>query len=83
VPSTAYRQWVYRLWDRLQLRTGHPVHYMAHNRIACYCPSCGVGTLSLTFADADPPLVMVSSQAYPGHCSEGCTEAEVMEALFS
>ena len=81
MPSAAYTRWVHRLWDRLALRTGHPVHYMAHNRIACYCPCCGVGTMSVTFRDGDPPRAIVSSMAYPGHCSEGCTEAEVMDAL--
>ena len=55
---------------------------MAHNQVACYCPCCGVGTMSITFAD-DPPRAAVSSQAYPGHCSEGCTETEVLQAVFS
>ena len=82
MPSTAYVKWVYRLWDRLHQRTGHPVHYMTHNQVACYCPNCGVGTLSITFAD-DPPRAIVSSQMYPGHCSEGCTETEILEAIFA
>ena len=68
VPSTAYPGMGLPACsrDRLHQRTGHPVHYMAHNRVACYCPSCGVGTLTLTFIDADPPRVMVSSPGMPG-----------------
>ena len=81
MPSDAYTAWVYRLWDRLELRTGHRVHYMSHDRVATYCPSCGVGTLSVTFVDGDPPRAAIGSTTWPGHCSEGCTEAEVVEAL--
>lgn len=80
MPSAAYTAWVHRLWDRLEQRTGHPVHYMARNRIACYCPSCGVGTLSVTFQD-NPARASVSGAGRRGYCTEGCTEAEVLEAL--
>lgn len=80
--SKRYTAFVERVWDRLELRTGYRVHYLAHNQIAAYCPSCRVGTLSITFVDGDPPrLIVASQQLGPGRCSMGCAAGEIKDAL--
>jgi hypothetical protein len=107
-----YTRFVYRIWDRLEQRTGHSPTYLDARHIASYCPRCLDGTLRIGFA-GNPPTAFVSSnrseviawgeaadpflatelerlldvdelepEGGPGRCSRGCTEAEIVEALF-
>lgn len=83
MPSEAYRKWVYRLWDRLKDRTGHPPHYMARGRLASYCPCCLTGTVGIQLLQHPRPGAAFASSATGSvGCSNGCTEPEIVEALF-
>ena len=82
MPSDAYRSWAYRVWDQLEERTGRAPVYIGAQRIGAYCPACGEGTVCVRFLEHPRPSCTISSNAFADRCSRGCTEAEVMEALF-
>ena len=72
-----------RIWDRLAERTGHTVFYLDATHIAGYCPACLDGTLRIGFVSHPKPKAFIDSQeGGPGRCSRGCTEDEIVEALF-
>lgn len=81
VPSDAYTAWVERLWFRIQLATGAPPHYLEHDRLASYCPSCLDGTVSIRLLQRPRPGAAFTHDGAPG-CSAGCSEELIMEALF-
>jgi hypothetical protein len=76
-----YTEFVERVRDAIRLRTGHAPQYLEADRMASYCPVCGIGTVSWRFSDSPVQVVSHSQDRGSGYCSEGCTEAEMMAAL--
>ena len=81
MPSETYRQWVSRVWDRLERRTERTVFYLDAKHIASYCPACGDGTIRIGFVDSDPPRATVTSNERPRCCSFGCSSDAILSAL--
>lgn len=84
MPSEAYRAWVYRLWKHLEVKTGRAPHYMAMGRLACYCPCCLIGTVSIQLLQRPQAgATFISAVTGASGCSFGCTEAQIADALFA
>lgn len=60
--SDAYTRFVHRVWDRLELLTGHAPSYLDASRIASYCPLCGDGTMLVRFRERPRPTMFISSE---------------------
>jgi hypothetical protein len=82
---TTYEEFVHKICDKLEERTGSPVFTFGVDTVAAHCPVCRRGTLTITFVKVSPTVVRarVRSHSAPeaGYCSEGCTEVQVMGAL--
>jgi hypothetical protein len=76
---------VAKLRHRLERRTGRTVFYMGPGEMACFCPSCAKGTVSLTIVpmadDKSPNVVWHSQAGGVDHCSLGCTVDQIEAAL--
>jgi len=78
-----YQQRVYQIWDRIEALSGYAPFYMPDKSLACYCPACGTGTVSLRVLRVEGGVrVKVYSQAGGvDRCSRGCTDKQIAEAL--
>jgi hypothetical protein len=63
--SAEYKRYVYRVWDRLEARTGQPVHYVDARHIAAWCPSCRAGFVRIGFVSAPRPGFVVEPLGDP------------------
>jgi hypothetical protein len=82
VPSDREVAFGLRVWDGIARETGKQPWYLSPTEIASHCPNCLTGTMRVTFLPTEPPRVVIESRRGGlGHCSNGCTEAEIAEAL--
>jgi hypothetical protein len=82
MPGADYAAFVTRFCDRWEAVTGRTVFYEDGIHAIGYCPSCKDGTVRVTFRDGSEPKAFIASyRGGRGHCSGGCTEAEIAEAL--
>lgn len=88
---TRYEDYVNRVCGRIAALTGQEPVYLDARSVACFCPACLGGTLHVRFNErpaaesVEPkPEMIVSSQVNgTGYCSDGCSEADIGDALFS
>lgn len=59
-----YTRFVYRVWRRLEERTGHAPTYVDARHVVAYCPACLDGTLLVTFVERPAPAYTVRSNVH-------------------
>lgn len=52
-------------------------------RTFAFCPACREGTILVQLHDLDVPTMTITSSAWPGHCSLGCSEGFIARVMFS
>ena len=77
------RQWVYRIWARIEQLTGQPPVYLDASNVAACCPRCLEGTIRIRFLHHPAEGILITSNTVSGGCSFGCFESEIAEVLFA
>lgn len=76
-----YAELLALVWERIEEVTGMPVFLLPDaGCVAAYCPACLTGTLTIQFLDK-PACWQVHSGLGFDRCSNGCTTAEIREAI--
>ena len=77
--TSDFARWVDRVDGQIELITGHrPVYLGDGKHTVGYCPVCLDGTLCIRWLWAPEPGFALGRS---GHCSNGCTERDVLEMI--